>query len=197
MMRSFFLVILGILLWSCKQSEVVYDKPYFDFDSLINRQQQELLTAKATLTKTVSLDSTKEEITFEVDSLVLAKELDVFRQLDIINKPGFKGKYKISDGEKDSRSNLTIRKYEALEKTAPVQFVLFYYQNEFSRLHKIESTYREDNPLYGTGRDLLLEFDDNSGKSLLARYRLTGVQKLILGDTIAFSVDGVFVPGIF
>ncbi|HRG11108.1 MAG TPA: hypothetical protein PLJ08_21220, partial [Cyclobacteriaceae bacterium] len=80
------------------------------FDSLINRQQQELLAAKATLTKTVSLDSSIEEITFEVDSLVLAKELDVFRQLDIINKPGFKGQYKISDGEKDSRSNLTIRR---------------------------------------------------------------------------------------
>ena len=191
-------MILGVVIaWSCKQSEVVYDKPYFDFDSLINRQQQELLAAKATLTKMVSLDSTNEEVTFEVDSLVLAKELDVFRQLDIINKPGFKGKYKISDGEKDSRSNLTIRRYEALEKTAPVQFVLFYYQNEFNRLHKIESVYREDNALYGTGRDLLLEFDDTSGKSLLARYRLTGVQKLILSDTIAFSVDGVFVPGIF
>lgn len=198
MMRGFFLVILGVLfVWGCKQSEVVYDKPYFDFDSLINRQQQELLTVKATLTKAVTLDTAKEEITFEADSLVIAKELDVFRQLDIINKPGFRDKYKISDGEKDSRSNLTIRKYEALEKKAPVQFVLFYYQNEFSRLHKIESTYREDNTLYGTSRDLLLEFDDASGKLLLARYRLTGVQKLILSDTITFSVDGVFVPGIF
>lgn len=197
MMRSFLLGIIGLLLWNCKQSEVVYDKPYFDFDSLINRQQQALLTAKATLTKTVSLDSAKEEITFEVDSVVLAKELDVFRHLDIINKPGFKGKYKISDEEKDSRSNLTIRRYEALEKTAPVQFVLFYYQNKFSRLHKIESAYREDNTLFGTERKLLLEFDDASGKLLLARYSLTGVQKMILSDTIAFSVDGVFVPGIF
>ncbi len=197
MMRSFFLGILGLLLWGCKQSEVVYDKPYFDFDSLINQQQHELLTTKATLTKTVSLDSAKEEISFEADSLVLGKELDVFRQLDIINKPGFKDKYKISDGEKDTRSNLTIRRYEALEKTAPVQFVLFYYQNEFSRIHKIESAYRENNTLYGTERNLLLEFDDSTGKLLLTHYRLTGVQKLILSDTIAFSIDGVFVPGIF
>ncbi|TXH28198.1 MAG: hypothetical protein E6Q96_05475 [Cyclobacteriaceae bacterium] len=197
MMRSFLLGILGLLLWGCKQSEVVYDKPYFDFDSLINQQQHELLTTKATLTKTVSLDSAKEEISFEADSLVLGKELDVFRQLDIINKPGFKDKYKISDGEKDTRSNLTIRRYEALEKTAPVQFVLFYYQNEFSRIHKIESAYRENNTLYGTERNLLLEFDDSTGKLLLTHYRLTGVQKLILSDTIAFSIDGVFVPGIF
>lgn len=197
MMRSFLFGILGLLLWGCKQSEVVYDKPYFDFDSLINQQQHELLTTKATLTKTVSLDSAKEEISFEADSLVLGKELDVFRQLDIINKPGFKDKYKISDGEKDTRSNLTIRRYEALEKTAPVQFVLFYYQNEFSRIHKIESAYRENNTLYGTERNLLLEFDDSTGKLLLTHYRLTGVQKLILSDTIAFSIDGVFVPGIF
>jgi len=197
MKQVFFLGAVVLLMWSCNRSEATYDKPYFDFDSLISIQQQALLQTKATITKTVTLDTAKEEITFEADSLILVKELDVFRQLDIINKPGFKNKYKISDGEKDSHSNLTIRKYEALEKNAPVQFVLFYYQKEFSRLHKIESTYRENNTLYGTERNLLLEFDDISGKSLLAHYRLTGVQKMILSDTITFSVDGVFVPGIF
>jgi hypothetical protein len=197
MMRSFFLGSFLLLVWSCKQSEAVYDKPYFDFDSLINRQQQALLIAKATLTKTVTLDSAKEEITFQADSIVLVKELDVFRQLDVINKPGFKDKYKISDGEKDSRSNLTIRRYEALEAEAPVPYVLFYYQNEFNRIHKIESVYREDNTLYGTERKFLLEFDDASGKPLLSRYKLTGVQKMIVSDSIAFSVEGVLVPGIF
>jgi hypothetical protein len=197
MMRSFLLGIIGLLLWNCKQSEVVYDKTYFDFDSLINRQQQALLIAKATLTKTVTLDTTKEEITFQADSIVLVKELDVFRQLDVINKPGFKDKYKISDGEKDSRSNLTNRRYEALEAEAPVPFVLFYYQNEFNRIQKIESVYREDNTLYGTEQKLLLEFDDASGTPLLSRYKLTGVQKMIVSDSIAFSVEGVLVPGIF
>jgi hypothetical protein len=197
MMRSFFLGGFLLLVWSCKQSEAVYDKPYFDFDSLINRQQQALLIAKATLTKTVTLDTTKEEITFQADSIVLVKELDVFRQLDVINKPGFKDKYKISDGEKDSRSNLTNRRYEALEAEAPVPFVLFYYQNEFNRIQKIESVYREDNTLYGTERKLLLEFDDASGTPLLSRYKLTGVQKMIVSDSIAFSVEGVLVPGIF
>ncbi|HNT49587.1 MAG TPA: hypothetical protein PLM56_04005 [Cyclobacteriaceae bacterium] len=196
-MRILFAGIILALAWSCKQSEVIYDKPYFDFDSLITRQQQALLTANATLTKTVTLDGSTEEITFAIDSVVLTKELDVFKQLDIINKPGFKGKYKISDGEKDSRSNLTIRRYEALETNTPVPFVLFYYQNEFNRLHKIESAYRENNTLYGTGRNLLLEFDDASGSPLLVNYRLTGVQKMILSDTIGFSIEGTLVPGIF
>lgn len=196
-MRILFAGIILALAWSCKQSEVVYDKPYFDFDSLINRQQQALLTANATLTKTVTLDGSTEEITFAIDSVVLIKELDVFKQLDIINKPGFKGKYKISDGEKDSRSNLTIRRYEALETNTPVPFVLFYYQNEFNRLYKIESAYRENNTLYGTKRNLLLEFDDASGSPLLVNYRLTGVQKMILSDTIGFSIEGTLVPGIF
>lgn len=197
MMRILYVGIIGVLAWSCKQSETVYDKPYFDFDSLITRQQQALLATQATLTKIVTLDSTKEEITFVADSLVLYKELDVFKQLDIINKPGFKDKYKISDGEKDPRSNLTIRRYEALETNSPVPFILFYYQKDFKQLYKIESVYREDNTLYGTTRHLLLEFDDTSGSPLLNNYRLTGVQKMILSDTISFSVEGTLVPGIF
>lgn len=187
---------LVVLIGSCKQSEAVYDKPYFDFDSLVNKQQQALVLAKATLTKTVTLDAAKEELSFEADSIVLTKELDVFRQLDVINKPGFKNEYKISDGEKDTRSNLTIRRYEAL-RPAPVPYVTFYYQQDFNRLHKIESVYKEDNALYRTERKLVLEFDDASGKPLLVHYQLNGVQKMILSDSIVFSVDGSFVPGIF
>jgi hypothetical protein len=195
-MKQIFFLGFVVLIVSCKQSEAVYDKPYFDFDSLINKQHAALLLAKATLTKTVTLDAAKEEQTFEADSIVLSKELDVFRQLDVINKPGFKNEYKVLDGEKDTRSNLTIRRYEALKPT-PVPFVTFYYQQDFNRLYKIESVYKEDNTLYRTERKLLLEFDDTSGKPLLVRYKLTGVQKMILSDSIAFSVDGSFVPGIF
>ncbi|MCE7862029.1 MAG: hypothetical protein DYG99_00660 [Bacteroidetes bacterium CHB5] len=198
-MRPIFLFgfFIAVCLGSCKQAEAVYDKPYFDFDSLLNNQQQALLLSKATLTKKVILGTTSEELTFETDSMILAKELDAFRQLDIINKPGFKNEYRILDGLKDTRSNLTIRRYEALQQRHPVPFVTFYYQREFNRLYKIESVYKEDNALYKTERKLLLEFDDTSGKPLLVHYRLSGVQKLILSDSISFSVDGNFVPGIF
>ncbi|MBX2913873.1 MAG: hypothetical protein KF856_01245 [Cyclobacteriaceae bacterium] len=196
MKQTFFLGLVALIV-SCKQSESVYDKPYFDFDSLINKQHAALLQAKVTLTKTVTLGAAKEELSFEADSIVLHKELDVFRQLDIINKPGFKNEYKISDGEKDTRSNLTMRRYEALRPSYPVPYVTFYYQQDFNRLYKIESVYKEDNALYRTERNLLLEFDDASGKPLLVRYKLSGVQKMILSDSITFSVDGSFVPGIF
>ncbi|MCW5912429.1 MAG: hypothetical protein KIT62_15280 [Cyclobacteriaceae bacterium] len=197
MKQTLLVVIIGLSAWGCKQAEAVYDKPYFDFDSLVNRQQQELLRAKVTLNKIVILDVAREEITFEADSIVLMKELDVFRQLDVINKPGFADSYNVMDGEKDTRSNLTIRKYATTEINSPVPYVLFYYQNDFGRLHRIESTYRESNTLYGTERNLLLEFDDASGKPLLARYKLTGVQKMVLSDSVTFSVEGTLVPGIF
>jgi hypothetical protein len=49
--------------------------------------------------------------------------------------------------------------------------------------------------LYDTRRNLLLEFEDSSGSLLLKGYQLSGTQKMILNDTVSFSVHVSFSPG--
>lgn len=193
--RFLFFLIIVIACVSCNQSNLKYDKPYFDFDSLINMQIASLVKVNASLSKTVSLDGKCDQSTMKTDSAILAHELDVFRQLDVINKPLYRDAYAISDGEKDSRSNLLIRRYKS-KNASPVPFVNFYYQNDFYHLKKIESYYVENNTLYLTKRTLQLEFDDTSGTLLLNRYELTGTQKMILSDSVKFSIAGSFLPAV-
>lgn len=194
MIRIILLLAIAAALFSCNQTNQLYDKPYFDFDSLVNKQITSLVSAKASLTKSVLLNGKQDQSTVTADSSVIAHELDVFRQLDFINKPLYRNGYEIQDGEKDTQSNLNIRKYVA-KSPSPVPFVTFYYQDEFRNLKKIESVYQENNTLYSTKRQLRLEFDNLTGTVLISRYSLFGNQKMILNDSVKFSIEGTFLPG--
>lgn len=191
MIRALFLFILGFTLFtSCNQSNLKYEKLYFDFDSLITAQEGAVVKKKLRLSKVVLLDGKQDQSASPVDSAGIAQELDVFRQLDLINKPLYRNAYQVSDGVEDSHSNLTLRKYTTTRQS-PIPWVTFYYQGDFHDLKKIESLYRENNTLYSTERRLLLEFDSSSGALLLSRYQLVGFQKMVLNDTVYFSVEGV------
>jgi hypothetical protein len=195
MSRIFFLLCsFTFLLSACNRTSQEYDKVYFDFDSLINVQAAELLKAQSTISKKSIINGKQDDSSFIPDSLNLANELDVFRQLDLINKPLYRNSYEIRDGEKDTRSNLLIRTYTA-KSPSPVSFVKFYYRSSPRDLKKIESVFHEENTLYDTKRNLLLEFDDISGTPLLSGYELSGTQKMILNDTVNFSVRVSFSSG--
>ncbi len=187
----FLIFALVFFLSACNRSNLKYDKIYFDFDSLINVQVIGLLKAQTTIDKNSLINGKEANSSFVPDSLSLANELDVFRQLDLINKPLYRSAYEIKDREKDTRSNLLIRTYTA-KFPSPVPYVKFYYRTSPLDLKKIESVYHEENTLYATRRNLLLEFDDISGTLLLNGYQLTGAQKMILNDTVNFSVKVSF-----
>lgn len=192
MIRVFLLTCTCAFLFSaCNRTNLKYDKAYFDFDSLINVQTDELLKAQSTLNKKAVINGKKDDATFVPDSLRLANELDIFRQLDLINKPLYRNTYTVKDGEKDTKSNLLIRSYTATIPS-PVPFVKFYYKSSPRELKKIESVFYEENALFKTSRNLLLEFSDTSGSILLSGYQLSGMQKMILNDTVNFSVNVTF-----
>jgi hypothetical protein len=195
-MNRIFLVICScsFIFSACDRTNQKYDKAYFDFDSLINGQVAGLLKAQSTISKKSMINGKKDDSSFVPDSLKLANELDVFRQLDLINKPLYRNAYEIKDGEKDTKSNLLIRSYTA-KSPSPVPFVKFYYRSFPRELKKIESVFHEENALYDTRRNLLLEFDDSSGSLLLNSYQLSGTQKMILNDTVNFSVSVSFSSG--
>jgi hypothetical protein len=195
-MRGVFFLFAGcvFILTSCNRVNQQYDKAYFDFDSLINVQVKELIKSNVAISKISVINGKRDSSSFVPDSLRLANELDVFRQLDLINKPLYRSSYLVNEGEKDSRSNLLIRSYTA-RSASPVPYVKFYYQSSSHDIKKMESFFREENALYNTSRTLTLLFDDSSGSPLLSGYQLSGSQKMILSDTVNFSVSVLLIPG--
>jgi len=181
----------AILLSSCNRANLKYDKTYLDFDSLIHVQVQDLLRGQVTITKISVINGKRDTSSFVPDSLKLANELDVFRQIDLINKPLYAKSYEISEGEKDTKSNLIIRSYTA-KTPSPVPFVKFYFTPSNHELKKIETIFREENSLYDTRRNLIMEFDDSSGSLLFSGYHISGTQKMILSEPVNFSVDVSF-----
>jgi hypothetical protein len=195
MKRFIFLIgACAFLLTACDRTSQKYDKAYFDFDSLINAQVIELRKAKSEINKNSTINGKHDNSSFVPDSTKLANELDVFRQLDLINKPLYRKSYDVKDWEKDTKSNLFIRTYTATTPS-PVPYVKFYYQTSPREIKKIESIFQEKNSLYDTRRNLTLLFDDSSGVFLLTGYQIMGSQKMILSDTVNFSVDVSFSPG--
>jgi hypothetical protein len=195
-MRVFFFLLAGCALSviACNKENQLYDKAYFDFDSLISVQENVLMKSGITISKIAAINGKRDSSFFVPDSLKLAHELDVFRQLDIINKPLYRNSYDVKDGVKDTRSNLLIRSYTT-QSPSPVPYVKFYYQGSPRDIKKIETLFNEENALYNTSRRLILLFDDSSGSPRLSGYQLIGSQKMILSDSVSFSVNASFSPG--
>ncbi len=179
---------LFFLTAACKQANQVYDKPYFDFDSLIHTQVQARALQQKTIFKTAALNSQKDSSSFQADGKVLAHEWDAFLQLDVINKPMYKNNYDITE-RADDKSNLTIRSYQC-KIPSSVPYVHFYYHDSWANLKRIESIYEEKNVLNSVARHLTLAFDEEQGKPFIQKYSITGGQKMIFNDTVQFSIQG-------
>lgn len=189
--RNILLVAFLFLLTACNRSSLTYDKPYFDFDSLVTHQIKSLSPLGDSIKKIALMDGKQDASNFKATEEVLRHELDVFQQLDVINKPIFKNAFLVSD-EEDTKSNLKIRLYQLNPQSnlkSPVDFVRLYYLNNIHHLKKIESVYQEENALYFTKRSLTLEFEEKTDRSMLKRYAISGVQKMILNDSVKFTIS--------
>ncbi len=185
---SFLAFGLACLLGSCNRENLKYDKPHFDFDSLVQTQSHLLTQTKARVSKESKVNGRSDSVTFMPDSTQWKNELDAFQQLDIINKPMYKGTYQISESD-DEHSNLRMRSYVAKIKS-PVQAVKFYYRNDLKELKRIESSFEEENLMMTITRKLILEFDEHHGQSVIVRYQVVGSQKMVLSNKVSFSIEG-------
>jgi len=186
-MRFSLLVVLSALAIVSCQNNTTVSKKYFDIDSLIDSQLAYLEKSGASLSKAASIDSTNDKTNFKPDSTSWAKELEVFRHLDIINKPIYVDAYTLTDGEKDANSNLTVRSFVANRET-PVKSLKLYYQDSPQKLRKLEATLSEQNSLYYTARKFSMELEDVDQQMIVSRYDVRGVQKMILRDSVRFSI---------
>ena len=185
------LLCIGLFASGCRK-QVVKDKRYIDLDSLINVQVAHLNKSKATLKKVVSIDGKNDSSSNVLDSTAWSHELDVFRQLDLINRPIYRDAYEVKDGVKDSKSNLLICSYESLS-AATVPYIRLYYQDSPARLKKIEALYQETNSLYVSQRILKMYFDDATGKPYLTGCSIEGHQKMMLNDSVKYTIMSVII----
>jgi len=176
------LLAVSICVVSCERQEVK-NADYFNVNELLDQQITLLSKSKTVVNKEANIDSLQEQSTFVPDSLGWANELEVFRYLEVINKPIYQGVYEQVD-QKDEHSNLKVRVLKA-KADAPVREFKIYYRDTFDHLKKIEAEIEEKNSLYYSSRKLSLQFDD----MLLSKYRISGVQKMILRDSVRYSIE--------
>jgi hypothetical protein len=185
-MRVLALLFFAVLVSGCQKQKVI-TKRYLDVDSLVNAQVKYLSQSKASLKKEATIGGKTSSSTNALDSTAWSHELDVFRQLDLINRPIYRDVYEVKDGVKDSKSNLLITSYEA-PTNSPVPYLRLYYQNSPTRLKKLEALYQETNSLYGSQRKLEMYFDDTTGKPYLKGYLIEGNQKMMLSDSVHYAI---------
>lgn len=186
-MKFQFLALLWIvILSSCHKDESITSK-YFDMDSLIDTQIKYLVQSNASVRKSASVDTVSDESNFRPTEQDWLNELAMFRQLDLINKPIYADAYELQDGEKDINSNLTVRSLNA-KKNAPVRQFKIYYQEDPLKIRKIEATVIEQNSLYFTSRRFSIDFENHRDKPLISNYSVKGTQKMLLRDTVEFSI---------
>jgi hypothetical protein len=157
------------------------------FDSLLVANANYLVKANAGLTKYALISGKQDTILLKPDSATWKNELDIFSQLNVFQKAAYRDAYQMEDGLRDTQSNLSVRQYKAT-RPVPVPLLRFYYYNQFRQLKKIEAQYQNVNALYSTTRNLVMEFENRSGTSVLTRYSLNGTQHMILSDSLTFSV---------
>jgi hypothetical protein len=188
--RIVLLIALGMVAASCMK-EAKRTATYYNIDSLISSQVDYLAATHATVRKVVHVGEKKDTSELvPADTSAWKKELDIFRELDAINKPLYRDVYTFTDGTPDTRSNLLIRTY-AGDNSLPVEFLKVYYHRDPARVRKIEGRYAQNNSLYSSSRLFTLEFMESNGQSILTSYTVQGGPRMFMGDSVQYAVTGL------
>lgn len=185
-MARLIIVIVAFSAFSCSVPDPVSPHSFYDMDSLISAQVALLTEGRFKLAKKAGIGDSLESVVVTPDSAGWSGELAVFRQLEIAERPTNRDKYKVMETE-DMKSNLKVRSYVAEE--TPVPYLHFYYLKGKEDVRKIEAGYYDANLLYTSKRDLTLEFEDGNGTMTLRRYTIEGYQKIMMADSVHFTIE--------
>ncbi len=180
------LFLLALAITSCslpeqKGSDQV-TKKYFDLDSLMQSQMEQLKSLTPTVNKSITIDGKEEEKT--VKNVDWNNELSVFLNSDI-NKPKLLDQYKI---ENTTNGNETLISYDFIKKGATgIQKIQITKDKTTKYIQKVEIESLERNAIFSSHKNINLIFKDNH----LMSYSMKGFDKVVMRDTMWYDVEGV------
>lgn len=174
-----------IFLLACEKKNE--QRQLFAVNELLDQQINLLASAKATLQKTAIIGNDTNSVTFSPkDSSAWSRELDIFRELDVVNKPIHRSAYTIQEQRGDGGSQPYSKEFVST-KDVPVPLIRIYYHA--NKIKKLEAIYRQKTSLYKSSRYLSMTWDEGV-QPVLTHYSIKGGQKMILGDTMVFELKG-------
>lgn len=185
-------IVFGVLLFALVSCEKKPDAiaALYDVDSLLQAQTDWLSKIKTSTKKVATLDGKENTSTLQgMDTTGWKSELEIFRDLDLINKPINRKAYQVEQNIPDTRSNLLIKSITTAEEL-PVRSLKIYYHQTLQKIKRIEAQFQEANTLYSSSRFMTLEFHEINDKATLAAYSVSGGQKMFMGDSVQFSIQG-------
>lgn len=154
---------------------------YFNIKAFLDAQTQELTRRQPAVEKRVMLRGGQIETT-RVPEVEWDKELQIFYQTDI-NKPALRGAYLIdSVVQDDGRLRRTYRRKPDVENTVE-RLTVISATTAPAAAQEITATLTQDNPLFFSQKRVALR----AANGRLLDYQVTGVQKLVLFDTLRYS----------
>lgn len=179
------------LLWlvvSCGPRPSTPIQGAFDVDAFLDSQVILLSQRKVPLQKQASVNGVGSDSTLVPSAVRWTKELEIFRQLNLIGSRLYSDTYDRDNTLDDPQSNLKIQRFRSA--TAPLRELRLYYQDDLRHLRRVEGEVVEDNPIYSAGRSLTLEIEEGGGQLMLSSYHVVGYQKLALRDTASYLITG-------
>lgn len=187
-------MVLLLLLGACNGSDnaevranPANRKPgYFDVKGFLDSQIAQLNRRQPALEKRVRLRDGAEETT-RVTKTDWSKELQIFYQADI-NKPALRGAYAVAEsaphGNAAGQGQRAYVRKPGVE--APVEQLTI---NTMAgapkdQVEDLTAVIKQDNPLFYAEKKLRLR----SRNGMVAEYEVQGVQKLVMFDTVRYSV---------
>lgn len=188
--RLFILPLVGILSCTNSEKREVDSLKYYDLNGLIDQQLSWLIELNPKIRKTAVLNGIPESSSMRLDSVQWTRELKIFRDADL-NKSRLRQEYRIVEDLSEPTSNLKIRLYEAINKEMmEVEYLKIFYVEEEDYLRKLEASVREKNALFSSKKMLYMTFEDNGNGSIkIIHFKIEGQQKMILMDTVKFSLE--------
>jgi len=158
-------------------------------DGLLDRQVILLDSVKAKLSKKTVIDGEMDFRTMTLDSASWAKELEIFYKVDL-NDPALRAAY--SEQNQQVSDSLHVLRYDLKEgRSAEIHHLSVFYNQDKANPDSIIALFKETNALYNSQRKLKLYFSAGNGVHLLSKYNISGNQKMMMKDTISYSIEGI------
>lgn len=155
----------------------------YDLTGYLQQQTQRLQAEKPMVLKSVETQNKPTE-TIETSDVDWEKELSIFQEVDL-SRPALRDFYQEQQQTLPNGSTIIVF-LKAEEAAAPVEQLVLTV-SPFQKLERLEAVVLEENILFYSKRKITLTAEPGTGN--VSSYRVEGVQKLILGDSLHYRID--------